>query len=241
MLSFIDLALSATKRHPPILDFVKSWLETASSGAAHVLLERQWFVEGHRNISGRKDHRGVWMPLHAANGRSYIWAPPPVIADVALEECLKAMHKRTDAYHMLLIPRLYSPLWLRLFYKLPNFVFHVSPGSRFWPSSMHEPLFVGISLPMLSRAPWTLRGMLLLVGMERSLCKLPDCNETNGGNILRELLRIPRRVAGLSKGMARKLLRLPGSGEVSGEGDNGRGGEHVVLGGEASPKDQSRS
>jgi hypothetical protein len=54
MLSFIKLALSATKRHPPILDFVKSWLETASSGVAHVLLERQWFVEGHGIIGGRR-------------------------------------------------------------------------------------------------------------------------------------------------------------------------------------------
>jgi hypothetical protein len=160
------------------------------------------------------------MPLHATNGRSYIWAPPPVIADKALEECLKAVLKRTDAYHVVLIQRLYSPLWLRFFYKLSNFVFHVSPGSRFWPSSMHEPLFFGISLPMLFRAPWTPRGMPLLVGMERSLRKLPDCSETNGRNILHELLQIPRRAAGLSEGMAHKLLRLPWSGEVSGEGDN---------------------
>jgi hypothetical protein len=134
MLSFVGLALSATKRHPPIMDFFKSWLETTSSGVAHVLLERQWFVEWHGIIGGRKDHHGVWMPLHTANGRSYIWAPPPVIADVALEECLKVVHKRTDAYHVFLIPRLYCPLWLCLFYKLSDFVFHVSPGSRFWSS-----------------------------------------------------------------------------------------------------------
>jgi hypothetical protein len=94
---------------------------------------------------------------------------------------------------------------------------------------------------MLSRGPWTLRGTLLLVGMERSLRKLPDCSETDGGNILRELLQIPRWVASLSEGMASKPLRLPGSGEVSGEGDNGRGGEQAVLGGEASPEDQSQS
>ena len=181
------------------------------------------------------------MPLHATNGRSYIWAPPPVIADKALEECLKAVLKRTDAYHVVLIQRLYSPLWLRFFYKLSNFVFHISPGSRFWPLSMHKPLFVGISLLMLSRAPWILRGMPLLVGMERILHELPDCSETNGRNILHELLQILRQVAGLSEGMACKLLQLPGSGEVSGEGDNGQGGEHVVLGGEASPEDQSQS
>jgi hypothetical protein len=28
----------------------------------------------------------------------YIWSPPPVIADVALDECMKAVHKQTDAF-----------------------------------------------------------------------------------------------------------------------------------------------
>ena len=36
----------------------------------------------------------------------------------SLEECMKAMHKRTDAFHIFLIPRLFSPTWLRIFYKL---------------------------------------------------------------------------------------------------------------------------
>jgi hypothetical protein len=36
MLAFVGLAFSATVQHPPILEFVKSWLEPASSGAAHI-------------------------------------------------------------------------------------------------------------------------------------------------------------------------------------------------------------
>jgi hypothetical protein len=97
MLAFIDLALSATLQYPPTLEFVKSWLEPASTGVAHVLQKSQWFVEGHGIIGGRKDHHGVWLPVHAANGKSYNREPPPVIADVALEECLKTVHKPTDA------------------------------------------------------------------------------------------------------------------------------------------------
>jgi hypothetical protein len=38
--------------------------------------------------------------LCMANSKSYIWAPLPVIADVALEECLKSVHKCMDAYHV---------------------------------------------------------------------------------------------------------------------------------------------
>jgi hypothetical protein len=43
--------------------------------------------------------------------------------------------------------------WQRLFFKLSNFVFHVSRGLRYWLASMHVQLFIGISLLMLSRFP----------------------------------------------------------------------------------------
>jgi len=144
-----------------------------------------------------------------------------VIADVALEECLKAVHKRTDAFHIFLIPRLYSPLWLQLFYKLSDFVFRLSPGSCYWPHAMHEPLIVGILLPLSSRPPWTLRGTLLLVAMERELRDVLSGGEANGGDIVRKLLQIPGRVASMLEDMARQLLRLPGSGPIPTEGDRG--------------------
>jgi len=68
-------------------------------------------VEGHGIIGGRRDSHGVWIPVHNKNGAVFVWSPPSVIGDVALEECLKSIHKRPDAFHVFLIPRLYSPLW----------------------------------------------------------------------------------------------------------------------------------
>jgi hypothetical protein len=53
-----------------------------------------------------------------------------------------------------------------------------------------------------------------VVGLERRVCALFTTSEGNGRNLLRELLRIPQRVAGLSQSMARKVLQLPGEGEV---------------------------
>jgi hypothetical protein len=152
MLSFVDLSRTAIERHPDVLDFVKSWVEPAL-GESKVLSSKEWFQEGHGITGGKRESRGIWIPHHAADGKAYIWLPLPVIVDIALEECAKAIHKRTDAYHVFLIPRLYSPLWMRMFYKLSDFVFKLPPGSRHWPSSMHEPLFVGISLPLLTRNP----------------------------------------------------------------------------------------
>jgi hypothetical protein len=47
----------------------------------------------------------------------FLWSPPPAVADVAWEELLKARHKRTDTFHVLLVPRIMNPRWRRLFHK----------------------------------------------------------------------------------------------------------------------------
>ena len=227
MLSFVNLAQDALNRHPALLRFLQSWIEPVV-GKFKMLSTEEWFQEGHGIIGGEKDHNGVWIPKHAPNGKAYVWTPPPVIADVALEECMKAIHKRTDAYHIFLIPRLYSPLWLRMLYKVSDVVVKIPPGSRYWPSNLHEPLFMGISLPLLTRSPWTLRGTPLLVGLERQLHQVLRSGEEDGRDLLRKLLRTPRQLASMSESMARKLLRLPGTGEVSTEEDSGRGRQPMV-------------
>jgi len=111
MPSFVDLSRTAIERHPGVLKFVESWVAPVL-GKRKVLTPDEWFREGHGIVGGEKDSTGLWIPLHASNGKVYIWTPPPIIADVALEECAKAIHKWTDAYHIFLIPRLYSLLWM---------------------------------------------------------------------------------------------------------------------------------
>ncbi len=184
MLAFVDVSLPIIRQHPGVIEFVQSWVEPVI-GKGRVLKEEEWFVEGHGVIGGCKDAHRIWIPMHAKNGRAYIWSPPPIIADVALEECMKAVHKRTDAFHMFLIPRLHSPLWSRMFHKLSDFVFQFSPGLRHWPDTMHKPLFIGISLPLLTRSLWTLQRMPLLVGMERKLHQVLSLCEADGRDILR--------------------------------------------------------
>ncbi len=195
-----------------MLDFVKTWVELVL-GESKVLSSEEWFQEGHRITGGKRESRGIWIPRHAADGKAYIWSPPPVIADVALEECTKAIHKRTDAYHIFLVPQLYSPLWMQMFYKLSDFVFKLPPGLRHWPSSMHEPQFVGISLPLLTRNPWSLQRTPLLVDLERQLHQVLSSHEEDGGDILRKLLRTPRQVASVSENVARRMLQMPGPRE----------------------------
>ncbi len=115
-----------------------------------------------------------------------------------------------------------------MFYKLSDFVFKIPPGSRHWPSSMHEPLFIGISLPLLPRNPWSLRGTPLLVELEGQLRQVLSSREEDGGNTLRQLLRTPWQVASVSEGVARKLLQMSWARKVSGAEDTGRGREPMV-------------
>jgi hypothetical protein len=220
MLSFVDLSRTATERHPGVLDFVKSWVAPIL-GDCTVLVPEEWFREGHGIVGGKKDSTGLWIPQHAGDGKVYVWTPPPVIADVALEECAKAIHKRTDAYHIFLIPRLYSPLWMRLLYKVSDFVFQLPPASPHWPSSMHEPLFIGISFPLLHRNPWSLRRTPLLVELERQLRQVLRAGEEDGGHILRKLLRTSRQLASVPEDVARRMLRMSGAGEVPDQENSG--------------------
>ena len=153
---------------------------------------------------------------------------PPVVADVCLEECLKAVHKRRDAFHVFLLPRLFTPAWTRLFHKLCDFVAVIPVGSTHWPTDIHEPLWIGFSLPFIRHHPWALRGTPLLVDLGRQLRKVLSAGEEDGGNILLKLLRTSRRVTSLSKRVARGVLRMPRDGAVSNEGARRLSGQPVV-------------
>jgi hypothetical protein len=87
---------------------------------------------------------------------------------------------------------------------------------------MHEPLFIGISLPVLTRSPWTLRQMALLVGMEQKLRQVLSSGEADGRDLLHQLLRIPTKLACVSEDVAHKMLRMSGEGKVSIEDNDGQ-------------------
>ena len=86
---------------------------------------------------------------------------------------------------------------------------------------MHEPLFIGISFPLLHRNPWSLRRTPLLVELERQLRQVLCAGEEDGGDILRKLLRTSRQLARVSEGVARKMLRMSGDGAVPNEESGG--------------------
>jgi hypothetical protein len=151
MLTFIDLGRTVIERHPPLLTWVRSL-------TGHMNLEpltpEGWFEEGHGIRGGSRDKHRIWMPTHEPKNELHLWAPQPPVADATLEELLKARHKRTDTFHVVITPRLMTPRWWWLFAKACDFTFVVSPGASFLPDGMYEPLWVGILLPFSVHRPW---------------------------------------------------------------------------------------
>lgn len=211
MLNFVPLGKTAVERHPPLLEWIQDW---TSRPDLEPLTTDEWFERAHGIIGGQKDAHGVWIPTHEKAGGLHLWTPPPAIADVALEELLKARHKRTDTCHVIVVPRVMTPRWRRLFNKACDVSFTVPANSSIWPNSMYEPLWIGIVLPFTFHRPWKLSRAPLVVELERKLRRVLREGKGNGRDFLLQLLGLPERLAPLSKDLARQLLRMPRDGSI---------------------------
>jgi hypothetical protein len=85
----------------------------------------------------------------------------------------------------------------------------------------HALLFVGISLPLLTRDPWSLQRTPLLVKLERQLHQVLHSGEESGGDILCQLLQTLRQLASVPEDVARWMLQMSGPRQVLSE-DNPR-------------------
>lgn len=206
MLDFVELSKSAVERYEPLLDWIRNWSDLPCLSP---LTAEQWFVEGHGITGGEKNADGIWMPTHDRPNQTYLWTPPPTVADAALEQLLTARHKRTDTYHIIAIPRLMAPRWRRLFAKVCDFNCLIPAGSECWPSHMFEPLMLGIVLPFTHHRPWQLKRAPYVLELERKMREVLRSGESDGGDILRKLLNLNSRLRTVSKYVARGMLHMP--------------------------------
>jgi hypothetical protein len=126
VLGFVPLHLSALERSHE----VETWIRSGWDGERGDLITMSpngWFDEGQGD-------------------GCFLWAPPPVAADVAAEQLGEARHKRTNCTHITVVPRLMTGRWRKALAKESYFSVAIPAGNlTFWPASMHEPLILFVS------------------------------------------------------------------------------------------------
>ena len=196
MSAFVPIHLSALTRSPQNL---VPWIREWAGKDALFLSEKGWFDEGHHDLEGWvTDPEGMSRPVIANKGKTYIWTPAPMAAEVALAEMQKARIKRQKLAHVFVCPRLCTGQWLRHLYRAADFVFELpAVGSNMWSNSMHEPLLIGILFPFVRVKPWQLRGTPKMHAVGRQLRQVLQETPMDSGCLDLE---------GMSELVVRKLL-----------------------------------
>ena len=150
-----------------------------------------------------KEYHGPLSPegwfWHGHLSGVHLWVPPPAAALIALRQLSRSKHKRPhDVTHVVLIPRLlYWEEWQSRFEKEMDVWFVMHAGSA-WPRFAHEPLIVGISLPMYRSYPWRAKlESKKVVEVGRSLSSLSQECHVRLGDRMRQLWTDPRTFLGL--------------------------------------------
>ena len=168
------------------------------------------------------DQKGFWWPKICQG--SFVWAPPPAAADVALEELRKARMKRQDSTHVFVCPRLLTTDWLRQLHKAADLVLEIPAGTSFWTKNMFEPLILGICFPFIDRRPWQLRGTPKMFSMVRKMRKVFQEEELAAGSLLRKFLLDCRRIRSVQERVVWGVLYFESRGEVLRQGERRRAG-----------------
>ena len=132
MLFYVPLNKSCEERQPGVVE----WLINTHGGGFWKFLDPQdWYDKGFER------------------GR-FVWAPPPAIADVAVDLLCDSNHIRPDNAHIFVCPALMSNRWRKKLGKVADFVFTIPVDCAIWSKEQHEPLIAAFVCPHLSRRPW---------------------------------------------------------------------------------------
>ena len=202
MRDFVPLHLSALDRTSGLPQWVDSW----AGSTPLVLTPTDWFERGHDIDGGCTGVDGFWRPVVSPG--TYLWAPPPAAADVALEQLRTARIKRQQSTHIFICPRLMTPMWLKQLHKASDLIFTIPAGASCWPEPMFEPLLIGVVFPFLSFSPWQLKGTPKLLALGRQLSRVWKVEQMDKGNILREFCALRERMESMPRDVVRGLLHF---------------------------------
>jgi hypothetical protein len=224
MMTFIPLHQTAIERSPSLRAWLKSW----GGDKLEFLDPRDWFTRGHDH-SGYSEKNPAGLVYPTIRQGHFVWSPPPAAAEVALEELRKARIKRQDSLHIIVIPRLMTPEWLKQLYKEADLLFTVDANCPEWPEAMFEPLIIAVCFPFLSVDPWQLKGTPKMLSMGRQLSGLSQESEVDRGTILRQFLLECSRLRSMPSDVVSRMLYFRSKREVPCEASrapNGKRSRH---------------
>jgi hypothetical protein len=119
---------------------------------------------------------------------------------------------RLKRHHLLrgvvLVPGLMRPEWFRRFVRTVDVSFVLPAGScPEWTTSMHEPLTVGIYLPLFRASPWDWRRVPFLVPFAREMSGMYKAGDTSGRDLLREFWASSGVISDMPFSMVSRLLQ----------------------------------
>ena len=112
--------------------------------------------------------------------------------------------------HVIVIPKLMTPLWLRGLNKVGDLSFVVPAENVFWNKEQHEKLIVAFVFPFLPYRPWQLCSTPKMLAMGRELSKVFQAPEMAGGGVLQKFLLEVRAFLSLPSRVVWRVLYFRG-------------------------------
>jgi hypothetical protein len=193
----VPLDKMSLQRVPKLREWFDEWLDTGYK----VATPENWMWQA----------GSLWDYSYPVKLQTWVWDLPPAAAPYVLEELALARMKRHETLRgIVVLPRLMKPYWLRRFVKTVDVFFVVPAGCSVWPKENHEPLFVGLFLPLLHCRPWDWRKVPFLVGLGRTLSALYATDNPTAGTLLREFWSAALWIQNMPELLVSGMLSDPG-------------------------------
>jgi hypothetical protein len=146
---------------------------------------------------------------------TFLWCPAPAAAGTAVDKLAVSRIKRMHLLHIFLCPRLLTNTWCKRLYRVSDLVVKLPSGHHpAWPTQMHEPLILVLTLPFLAVCPWQLRNTPPVLELGRTLCRMWQDPQGDVGGVLCQLCHLLASLDSMSAGMVRELLYSAPPGQV---------------------------
>ena len=115
-----------------------------------------------------------------------IWAPPPAVANVAIELLCEVRHVHPWNSHIVIVPSLMTARWRKKLSKVADLLISIPPSTAIWGESCFEPLTIAFVAPLTSSSPWVLKGSPLALGIASRVRDLSWVDPARVGDCLCE-------------------------------------------------------